>query len=1052
VTPVPFQTIFFSSAYEMTWSISIKRVGTGDTSTSSASKVIVASPTLTSDGHVQQQSLVPASNCDSSYLQDDATSPEAARVRDDDQPGAPRVKSFQEDHQPSNFIVQVNPNSPLSELHSSIEAVTGLKAHQQRLIYRGRILPGQSSDLQQPAAVLPGQSAPTTDSDSSMRICDVTGLNDGHTIHLFPRKSHTDQVDPVANAAEPAAVESSINNSATSSLQEDSASATATSLLSALFGMRAGLALSNSGNVTVISSSANNNGGNSSDSLPEALANLAGLASQAAQRRRNAHIAATRGNEAEGVTTQYREARRAMAAGRRGASASLASRRQRGYRDGVPPVREPGSLETIRQSLLTLHTMLGAAGTSRQELDGKPNRTFFKGQWVDVKDTVNQWLEATVIDVVTPEEVLGVDFHLLTDPLGMDENISHLPAPSTVPRGSMDGFPVISMDDLEGRRSLLLQTVIVPNGSGEGARTIEIPRDAFASKQQLLLIHYNGWPHRWDEWIRSDSPRIRTFRSRTRHSSSLPFSAPSIHSVHDGSPHTHILSSDNEQVERAAVLPEVGRILSDVQSYLNSVTTSTNCHGSKQYMEESQASNSEEEKEAIDDDDIYCNSAASNFHPRPNLPWQNNGFNNAKPSASNSTEETTPHDVSRSDVQILAALFDRLGRTLIDLAPHVVSLATTFPDHTTSGVAEEEGSRKFPTSYTTANLDQSSTSSPQIPASPVLFHPGVAASVTPEQQRDENIDYVSGLVHTRVATSSSSTYITGVNSDSVRSGRDRAAAIAAFLENTGTSDYSSSSAGAGDAPEDNEETNTNSDSSSFPESLARLIAGGGSDGGGIDIHIHAVVTPGFLPGGGLLFGGLTGADVGTASTTDVTTLSPVSEVAAPPSTAHIQNDEDMGLFDELYGEPLELPVSDPSLMSQQTNLNEETPSLLHSDSQDDGHSSTLSANVNEFSGAVNVNETDTPEQIFDREALSRTIDAALEVAPTSTPHYVSPSVDPEFPAEERVGEPSNSSPNDTAQRIADDETDVASSVNNESGRERRDLLSVIRRYTLGRGT
>lgn len=1041
MTPVPFQTNFFSSAYEMTWSISIKRVGNGDTSASSASKVIVASPTPTTDGHVEQQSLAPASNCDPFYQQDDATSPEAARVRDDDKPGAPRVKSFQEDHQPSTFIVQVNPNSPLSELHSSIEAVTGLKAHQQRLIYRGRILPGQSSDLRQPAAVLPGQSVPTTASDSLMRICDVTGLSDGHTIHLFPRKSHTDQVDPSDNAAEPAANESSINNSATSSLQQDSTSATATSLLSALFGR---LALSNSGNVTVISSSANNNsGGNSSDSLPEALANLAGLASQAAQRRRN---------EAEGVTAQYREARRAMAAGRRGASASLASRRQRGYRDGVPPVREPGSLETIRQSLLTLHTMLGAAGTSRQELDGKPNRTFFKGQWVDVKDTVNQWLEATVIDVVTPEEVLGVDFHLLTDPLKMDESISHLPAPSSVPRGSMDGYPVISMDDLEGRRSLLLQTVTVPSGSGEGASTIEIPRDAFASKQQLLLIHYNGWPHRWDEWIRSDSPRIRTFRSRTRHSSSLPFSAPSIHSVHDGSPHTHILSSDNEQVERVAVLPEVGRILNDVQSYLNSVTTSTNCHGRKHFMEESQASNNEEEKEAIDDDGVYCDSAASNIQPRPNLPWQNNGFNNAKPSASNSTEEGTSPDVSRSDVQILAALFDRLGRTLIDLAPHVVSLATTFPDNTTSGVADEEGSRKVSTSYTTSNVDQSSTSSPQTPVSPVLFHPGVAASVTPEQQPDENIDYVSGLVHTRVATSSSSTYMTGVNSDSARSGRDRAAAIAAFLENTGTSDYSSSSAGAGDATEDNEETITNSDGSSFPESLARLIAGNGSDGGGIDIHIHAVVTPGFLPSGGLLFGGLTGADVGTTSTSDVTTLSPVSEAAAPPSTAQLQNDEDMGLFDELYGEPLELPVSEPSLISQQINISEETPPLLHSDSQDGGRSSTLSANVNEFSDTVSVNDTDVPGQILDGEALRRTIDATLEVAPVSTPRSASPSVDPEFPAEESLGETSNSSSNDAAQRIANDETDVASTVNNESGRERRDLLSVIRRYTLGRGT
>jgi len=39
-----------------------------------------------------------------------------------------------------------------------------------------------------------------------------------------------------------------------------------------------------------------------------------------------------------------------------------------------------------------------------------------------------------------------------------------------------------------------------------------------------------------------------------------------------------------------------------------------------------------------------------------------------------------------------------------------------------------------------------------------------------------------------------------------------------------------------------------------------------------------------------------------------------------------------------------------------------------------------------------------------------------------------------------LGETSNSSSNDAAQRIANDETDVASTVNNESGRKRRDQL------------
>eukprot|EP01040_Poterioochromonas_malhamensis_P027071 gene27071-34223_t len=71
---------------------------------------------------------------------------------------------------------------------------------------------------------------------------------------------------------------------------------------------------------------------------------------------------------------------------------------------------------------------------------GNPSafRRFYIGQWIDVKDTVQQWLEATIM------------------------NIDH--------------------------------------------------------REQSVFVHYNGWPRRWDEWIRWDSPRLAPFRSRTTHS------------------------------------------------------------------------------------------------------------------------------------------------------------------------------------------------------------------------------------------------------------------------------------------------------------------------------------------------------------------------------------------------------------------------------------------------------------------------------------------------------------------------------------------------------
>ncbi|CAG9331233.1 unnamed protein product [Blepharisma stoltei] len=70
------------------------------------------------------------------------------------------------------------------------------------------------------------------------------------------------------------------------------------------------------------------------------------------------------------------------------------------------------------------------------------------GQWVDVLDTVNQWLEAQVIQL----------------------------------RAS--------------------------------------------SSQIEALIHYNGWPDVWDEWISIDSPRIMPFRSKTNQSLGMAVQSP----------------------------------------------------------------------------------------------------------------------------------------------------------------------------------------------------------------------------------------------------------------------------------------------------------------------------------------------------------------------------------------------------------------------------------------------------------------------------------------------------------------------------------------------
>ena len=43
--------------------------------------------------------------------------------------------------------------------------------------------------------------------------------------------------------------------------------------------------------------------------------------------------------------------------------------------------------------------------------DRPPRKSFYLGQWIDVKDTVNQWLEATVMRVDNVERKLFVHYN-----------------------------------------------------------------------------------------------------------------------------------------------------------------------------------------------------------------------------------------------------------------------------------------------------------------------------------------------------------------------------------------------------------------------------------------------------------------------------------------------------------------------------------------------------------------------------------------------------------------------------------------------------------------
>jgi hypothetical protein len=186
-------------------------------------------------------------------------------------------------------------------------------------------------------------------------------------------------------------------------------------------------------------------------------------------------------------------------------------------------------MEHIRQGLLTLHTVLSGmrpprhVGEERAEAmeveAAAPQRTFFVGQNLDVKDTANAWLEATVLDV-----------------------------------------------DYQDRK---------------------------------VFVTYNGWPPRWNEWIRQvspsfhppthhrppplpvalqqltphshsllhsfDSPRLAPFRTRTLHSSFSPFLSPTPVTPLREAP---VTGTDDVRW----VVPEVRSMLQRVDQYLGELT------------------------------------------------------------------------------------------------------------------------------------------------------------------------------------------------------------------------------------------------------------------------------------------------------------------------------------------------------------------------------------------------------------------------------------------------------------------------------------------------
>jgi len=829
---------------------------------------------------------------------------------------------------PSSFQVRVRPSDDIATLHEGIETVTGLKHNQQRLIYRGRIIQAarnrhnnnkennnDNDSGHQPAA------------NSSSKISEIKGLSDGQTIHLVKRQASSSSDSEALAGSESG---SSNNNNNETGGSNDTAAATApspgsasgTSLLAALLGL-----------------------GSLEDDSDEAAA--AGDTNNAATAARS--------------SPTYR---------RYGGGGSRRSRNHFRLTAEDLQVPDAGSMETVRQGLLTLHTLLpnaqavvnsttNNASTTADDDDDRPpnpleqNRRWYIGQWIDCRDTVNQWLEATIIDIVTPEEILPETVQ------------QHLATTTTTPRVFVPAVDAaVGSTDFEGRQRLLLEPC--PEGDEddlggelEGYRL----RDNSHNNVVLLHIHYNGWPHRWDEWIRSDSERIRPFRVRTRHAVAQSSSiSPNIQSSYADSPPTYI-GGRNDTEDRAFLLQELVRVSSEVNvlaqraaAALSNTTATTNANETTTNRENlpwsavtntATTASSEENGVAIQEQSEVADSDVAPLLDTNNIETSESSDNGRElvgaatlegvgvATAAATTTTTTTREaaaVTNYDLERLAPLMDRLGRVMVDAAPHIASLAASNPLPRTTRYPESIPAEQDASSHSAADAPGSSANNNN---SNNTGNPnslgGLLSLLNRERRRNST---TSGSQITDEAMTSETgaidpdymDFLTGVVNTSRgdvrsgprgRSGRDDLSGLlGAYLAAASLGGLGSGGGSSGDAaPGSGGGDDTGNDNM---QGLGRLLQtrGTGDNNGGIDIHIHAVVTapgmgPGMIAGGGggtgptalaLGLGGGGGPASPATTTSDLFANTRRASAQRVRATLLEQNEEDSGIFDDLYSE------------------------------------------------------------------------------------------------------------------------------------------------------
>ena len=478
---------------------------------------------------------------------------------------------------------------------------------------------------------------------------------------------------------------------------------------------------------------------------------------------------------------------------------------------------------------------------------------------------------------------------------------------------------------------------------------------------QLLLVHYNGWPRRWDEWIRSDSPRIRLFRSRTRHGAGAQQglarrqrqqalyeggtgASPSVRAAFHAAPSTHIVTrgpearraegvalcaAAEEELEKKAALSELRTVLRHIDHLIAAVVDDPGPEAPSSGAGEVRPPqiNSNEEREILDDEEEEeeggeradaggisegeDNGDEEDDKERSGyLPWQAPPTSSAQQEGSKFTASSRLDPVTR--LRTLAPILDRAGRVCVSIAPHVSYLAERMAQRRIN-LAQGDSSNPAPSDEVrdegenSPNLDGGRRAVSSASAQGGMVTAGNGEDIggvvrefysDPLSDHPDMFDFVNGMVNETPLPDAATE----------RGGRSSRSRVTSNVSDNLTSALLAAAFGS---------STDDGGGTEIDGSGPRVLRLGGGTGaglpargpGGIDVHVHMLVTgPGGVPSTLLGDDANRFRNLGVASTEDWVAQNQQGEPQSALNTNGGEDDDgeeeddDDGLFSALYAE------------------------------------------------------------------------------------------------------------------------------------------------------